>query len=361
LKHNFLVRVIQKKMANIGVLINQPYWHDYVDITINDVLKDNYNPDDKKIPCIILQVKKNENKLLSIYQQGKGQKTGSNAAATTSHYDRLVLFGFRDSTSGGCFAMIFQSSEASSAFFKRFNGVSISKMVGATGYLLEPRYYRKTLTQDSNLPLFETKKAFESFQFENAVPVPLIVDNLTPGDTLFFQLVGVRVLLESVCVQMSKCSGVQCDRLLLPATCTHCCCFQQKVANSVITLNAVVIAQNLDTDEVILKSEFQSWAFTNLCMIITHDSALSSYTEHNERPMRVQIGEVIRYVNQHGGWDITGWARKGKVLDASDQTEGVRNRLSEDIASDHVNPHIVNLVPHNNTQEVKDGVIARRF
>jgi hypothetical protein len=58
-------------MANIGVLINQPYWHDYVDITINDVLKDNYNPDDKKIPCIILQVKKNENKLLSIYQHKK--------------------------------------------------------------------------------------------------------------------------------------------------------------------------------------------------------------------------------------------------------------------------------------------------
>jgi hypothetical protein len=61
--------------------------------------------------------------------------------------------------------MLFQSSEASSAFFKRFNGVSISKMVGATGYLLEPCYYRRTLTQDSNLPLFETKKVFEPFQF----------------------------------------------------------------------------------------------------------------------------------------------------------------------------------------------------
>jgi hypothetical protein len=119
-----------------------------IDITINDVLQDNYNPDDKKIPCIILQVKKNETKLLSIYQQGKGQKSGSNAAATTSHYDRLVLFGFHESTSGGCFAMIFQSLEASSAFFKCFNGVSILKMVGATGYLLEPCYYRRTLTQD---------------------------------------------------------------------------------------------------------------------------------------------------------------------------------------------------------------------
>jgi hypothetical protein len=77
--------------------------------------------------------------------------------------------------------------------------------------------------------------------------------------------------------------------------------------------------------------------------------------------MYVQIGEVIRFVNQHGGWDILGWARKGKVLDASDQMEGVCSQLSEDIASDHVNPHIVNLVPHNNMQEVKDGVIARKF
>ena len=48
-------------------------------------------------------------------------------------------------------------------------------------------------------------------------------------------------------------------------------------------------------------------------------------------------------------------------MDASDQREGVRSRLSEEMASDHVSPHIVNLVPHDNTQEVKDGVIERKF
>jgi hypothetical protein len=331
------------------------------DVSLTEVMTPNFNPDYKRLPCIILQVKKNESKLLSVYQQGRARSFFSGTTQSSSNYDRLILFGYRSSSIGKCFATLYHSSEASKAFFENFQG--LNKLVGVSGYFLEPRFDGKTLTQDSNLPLIDSELSFYPFQFEENIHVPLLPTNMPVGETQFFQLIGVRVLAESLTVHTSKCSGVQCDRLLLPTSSSHCCCFQQKggVSNPPFVLSATIIAQNMEVDEELLKVKFQSWSFTKLCLVISNDMALSCYSKGNLFQFRAAVSQLIHFVNQNGGWDICGWGRRGKIIDAADQSDAGRHRASEDIASDHVNPHIINMVPHNTTEGVQAGIEARKY
>ena len=78
-------------------------------------------------------------------------------------------------------------------------------------------------------------------------------------------------------------------------------------------------------------------------------------------PFQASISESTNFINENGGWDICGWARKGVVVDLSDQREGSVARGSEEIGSDTVNPHIIKMVPHNTSAEVLVGIGERRY
>jgi len=327
---------------------HQQWWEPYIDCTLDDVLQQNFDPTERKLPVIILQVRKNNNKLLSTYQSRDSGKTKtSQYAPFHSSYDRLFLFGYRNSPNGRCFAIIRNSSATSKKLCATFT--SDSTIVGATGYLLEPRYCNRNLTQDSNLPLLEVEEPFIQHQVLQHLSIPLQVDSMAPGETFFFQLVGVKLTLQTPYMCNSDCGGSQCDRLFLPATANQCGCFSIKTS-SIITLQGMAIVKDNNNNEL-LKVNHRSWTFTKLCVAVTTDATLNSYKQQNLRPLRHHIRDLIQYVNNNDGWNICGWARRGAVHDVSDLKDGVKTRISEDIAAEDVSPHIVSIVPYRNTEE----------
>ena len=185
---------VEPAVPNPDALQDQ-WWEDYIPTSIDEVMQPGRLSQDKKLECIILGIKKNDNKLLSFYQRGKTQGDKTSIQATAA-YDRLFLCGATRSVVGSCSVIITHSSQQSVAFLENFPGNQV--VVGRTGYLLEPIYEGKTLTNKGFLPVLDVK---EPFQASNIVQqeVPFSLQSL-PEDTKFFFLSGVRVLCDRVYV-----------------------------------------------------------------------------------------------------------------------------------------------------------------
>jgi hypothetical protein len=335
--------------------VQEQWWEYYVPISIDEVMQPGRLSQEKRLECIILGIKKNDNKLLSFYQRGKTQGDKTSIQATAA-YDRLFLCGATRSVVGSCFVIITHSSQQSAAFLESFTGDQL--VVGRTGYLLEPIYEGKTLTNKGFLPVLDVK---EPFQASNIVQqeVPFSLQSL-PEDTKFFFLSGVRVLCDRAYVVTADCTGVQCDRLYLGGNSKNCGCFKVNV-KARPTFRCTLIVQEVNPDRDVFTVDHRSWSLTELLLVITNDSINAQYEKHNLRAFRQSVNQSFQFINQNGGWDVCGWARKGTVVDASDQRDGVTLRVSEEVGSDYVAPHIIKLVPHNNSNEVLLGIERRRY
>ncbi len=53
--------------------------------------------------------------------------------------------------------------------------------------------------------------------------------------------------------------------------------------------------------------------------------------------LRESIDYLVNYINEHQGWTVVGWSRTGKIRDMSND--------KEDIANEHVNPHLILVYP----------------
>jgi hypothetical protein len=331
------------------------WWENYQPTTFDEVMQPRRLAGDKKLQCILLGMKKNDNKLLSFFQHGKTQKDKS-SIQTTAAYDRLFLFGATRSTVGSCFVIITQSSQESSVFLANFHADEV--VVGRIGYLLEPNYEGKTLTNKGFLPVFDVKEPFVPCTIVQQ-EVPFTQETL-PEDTKFFFLSGVRVLCDRAYVVTADCTGVQCDRQFLGGRSKNCGCFKVNVKPR-LTFKATLIVQQVNPERDIFTVDHRSWSLTELLLVISNDSISAQYEKGNLRPFRNSVHESFRFINDNGGWDVCGWARKGTAVDASDQRDGIAVRGSEEVGSDYVAPHIIRLVPHNNSNEVLLGIERRRY
>jgi hypothetical protein len=332
-----------------------PWWEHYATISIDDVMVEDQVTQYKKLRCIILSMKKNEMKLLSIYSRSRGAGA-SNFMPSTTSYDRMFLFGCLGSRIGKCFVVICETSRKSVEFLRKIPGGNA--IVGQTGFLMEPLYDGRYLTQNSNLPVFDVADPFVPVLFTAEFPCPLNFE-MPMGETKFFNLYGVKVKFENARMMSANCTGIACDRLFLLGKATVCGCFQNKTKPA-LTLQGLVTVEG-DRDFSLKQIKYRSWTLTELCLVVSVDAEVEQFSEENIFPFRTSISESINFINENGGWDICGWARKGVVVDASDQREGSAVRGSEEIGSDTVNPHIIKMVPHNTSTEVLADIQQRRY
>jgi hypothetical protein len=85
---------------------------------------------------------------------------------------------------------------------------------------------------------------------------------------------------------------------------------------------------------------FRSWRFSNL-FFVSLDSMCSLTTDEYEAfqaPMRRDINEMVRLINNRNGWTIVGWHRRG-VLGANEE--------GEELLSNDTTGHISYLMPTN--------------
>lgn len=337
--------------ANELVAPQQPFWNNYQEVSFEDFDDPNHRITATKLTCVLLQVKKHDNKQTSkyaVYQnKGKGQSYFSNTLSVS--YDRMFLFGLVYKR-GFCIALLSQSATASSFLVAKLNHNTSN--IGSTMVILEPKYEGKSLGKNSVLPLIATSRHL--FHTDVAEPFPSPYDlSLSIGQTRYFMLYEMTIALEGLIVVNADCKGVECDRLLQQGRDTKCGCFHSKLL-SPLTIQAIVIVEQ-PPGHIIFSSDFQSYKLTQLLLVTTLESSLSDFEDENLENVRATVNNTITYVNNHGGWNICGWMRLGGVVDAADIKSG------EEVASDTVNPHIVSLTPSNTCAQFSMELTLLRY
>ena len=297
----------------------------YEIVGLTSVLQPNFRCQYKRLPVVVLNIKKSTDKLVSLFNNVKKQKIQT--------YDRIILFGWVGSNKGLCFAVIFTESAAAKFFFE---DIKNSTYIGRAGYLLEPEFDGQFLTSDKKLPiLLVTSK----FYVDNLI-IPNVNINpniIGPGETAFFSYQHKHVDVETCKIVNACCTGVQCDRQS-----SMCSCFNVKST----AMNSLALSGNVYIDDH--KTKFQSFSFMNMLVSINADHSADSFQGNTLIQMRSRIETIKNYVNANGGWTVIGWMRKGVVYDHSDLVDGKAVKQSEMIESDDVSPHIVRIEPTSN-------------
>ncbi len=318
-----------------------PFWHHYTEVSFEDLSDPNHRITSTKLTCVLLQIKKHENKQTSkysIYQnKGKGQSYFSNTLSVS--YDRMFLFGLVYKR-GFCIALLSQTVTASSFLVAKLNQNTSS--IGSTIVILEPKYEEKSLGKNSVLPIIATSRHLFYTNVTEPFPSPYDL-NLSIGQTRYFMLYQVSISLEGLIIINADCKGVQCDRLLQQGKDSKCGCFHSKLL-SPLTVQTIVVVEE-PPGQIAFSSDFQSYKLTQLLLTTTLESSLSEFEDENLENVRATVNNTVTHVNNHGGWNICGWMRLGSVIDAADVKAG------EEVASDTVNPHIISLTPSNTTAE----------
>jgi hypothetical protein len=317
-----------------------PFWHNYREVSFEDLCDPNHRITRTKLTCILLQVKKHDNKQLQKYSvyQNKGRSPSYFSNVLSLSYDRLFLFGLVYKK-GFCMAYLSLTATSSSYFVSKLDHNKSN--IGDVVVLLEPQFDGKSLGKNSTLPLITTERKLLPIDLQEQFPSPFDV-NLSVGQTRYFMLYESIITLEGLVVVNAHCKGIECDRLLLQGKDTQCGCFHNKLL-SPLTIKTVVIVEQ-PRGNILFSCPFQSYKLTQLLLTTTLENSLSEFEDDNLETLRTSVENMITYINDNGGWSVCGWMRLGGVVDASDVKSG------EEVASDTINPHIVSLKPNNNTE-----------
>jgi hypothetical protein len=267
-------------------------------------------------------------------------------------YDRIVLFGDLASTSGNCFAVVFQSNSASAGFF---SSSKQQKGVGWMYYIYEPKVVKETLGSTESVPILEDYT--DAYVLTNEISesvreIPFSQPDA--GHTKFFAYHNKTIKLTHVTVKNDTCmSAYFCDRQKVFMTSSgkaHCGCFSN-VTHVPLVLNSTLDVSIPDINNEqhgLIINNYRSFR-TQQLFIESKDLRAASQTGQSHglncigiseaKRLRSAVNACINYINGHGGWTVIGWIRRGITIDQSDATEN--------IASLHTDPHVSYLLPSN--------------
>jgi hypothetical protein len=189
----------------------QLYWEHFRETSLEELTDPFHRIQNTMLSCVLLQIKKHDNKLSKVplfYSKGKGQST---SFASPILYDRIFLFGVLESTFGNCIMLVSTSSEYSLYLLDKLG--HDTPYIGKTVALIEPNFEGKSLGKEGFLPIVSTQKQLEPLVLTQRYEVPLN-NNLQRGETSFFSLYGMLIELDGAVIIGSDCHGIGCDRLL---------------------------------------------------------------------------------------------------------------------------------------------------
>lgn len=311
---------------------NNEVWQKYENVLLEDILDEDYEPENKRTNAILLNIKVNDsikNKSVSTYSF-KTQKTQAN---TDISYDRIFLFG--SLCTNKCFVIISTTKRNSARILSKFTDASYT--VGQTLVILEPVYQGKTLGKDGNLPILEVQKTFEPFNFSWISQVPY--HEPEEVTTTYFYLKGACIKISLAEMQKSNCSGTLCDRQKNDKSCS--CLY--KSGRGQLVIDCWVKILDTDNNIILEMQNFRSWNFTKLILDKVNASMIvDDFKDEAEVKLRTCIKNIVSYCNRRGGWNISGWMRRGHQIDPVDTPN-----KGEQITAETISPHIIKLSPTN--------------
>ena len=309
--------------------------------------------------AIMLQIRHNsfaadEKKSLlttaSRYAPGLTNAARQRLGGGNKNYDRLALFA-DTSENGRCFAIIFKNSAVAAKFFDHC--IRSQEGVGHAFFLDEPSPVTSTLGSTPSVPIIES--VLKTIPINNPINtliphVPLETPNM--GCTRYFSSHNVTDIkfLNAQFVD-SICLGYFCDRQLCVDNLTtptnaKCGCFYQdrSTAPTIIQVDIVLPCPvSFDQTGKTYITNFRSY---NTSLLFIKKETLKIVENDNSDHLdllRLTIKNIVKYVNDNGGWSYIGWLRTGIVHDISE----TQTAQAENLASTSQTPHLSYLYPTN--------------
>lgn len=315
-----------------------PSYSRYAQVDLRAVLRASYDPEAKRLPAVLLHVKKGETVRGASIYPAKGMKAsqslGFNNEAT---YDRLLLFGCIGS--GNCFVVMTPNARISGSLLQHLSNENMS--VGQTVFLLEPTFDGKTLGKEDMLPIVEVEKPLKPAIFKN-VPERSFVIPVEPGSS-FFYLHHAKVHVSIPIMMHGNCCGYLCDGQPLRGNEKSCGCLFNRGHSPLVLSLGVIVMDSSGDNEIFSMRGFRSWMMTEMFVPdLGLASKLDDFVDEKEVPLRHSIRKVLRHVNAHGGWNVVGWMRRGVQVDAAEKD---KRGGGEEVAAENISPHIIRLTP----------------
>ena len=270
------------------------------EVNVTDFIHSNFlrESEDTYVSGIILTAKRHDRPLQTFRPNvGRVKKTSMD-----SSYDRLVIIG--ELQSAACFAVITTTAQESSSIFRH-----PLLSVGALVHVHEPIFSGLCLGNDRSNPIFEVRRPLElaAHNGMNLRPSPIVINPLTTALTKF-QLNNTQLSFIQTNIASPTCSGVFCDRRIVKSS--NCACIQ-KSAVSAWAISCRIFSTAIDNvEEDPLSGEVLQSLQLNKIFCSTGTLALPA-TDIVVHRLRQCVRNIQQYVNDNGGWLVTGYYKSG--------------------------------------------------
>ena len=266
---------------------------------------------------------------------------------SAANYDRMFVFA--DLTDPpNCFAIFTSSPNESSRFLEHTqDNIGVGRMF----YIIEPDRTTKTLgatcpVVSTTKPLCPLKFSIPSLPMTSAIGYSPMTLPKEPGEMLYFADHNVVIELSRFEVMFNtvSCSGYLCDRAHPVEKNAACGCMftgDQGPCVGEYTLT-IPVPTSISSRSKEYVPKCRSLRTTRL--FFDNLSAFGKQTiekANNRFPaVRKQINDMAKYINEHDGWTIVGWFKRGEVEDQS-------SSQGEKVESSSLTLHVSLLIPTN--------------
>ena len=276
------------------------------------------NREDRFLVAMLLRVKASEsNSTVSLLPTPTSSRVGENylnnqrlkRRKTNASYRRIFFF-LDLLTQGKCFVIFEEDQGDENNYWRDMNARSSSR-VGDIFLITEPHRIESEI--NGHLSVVRTEREF--IPIEMPATMHSFMPTIPDRDTFIGYFLKERqIVLHNIISCDTRCAGTFCDRLYPRVS--PCGCYQRTNNQSHVLKQDIEFNGGLGGTECLVTCS--SLRFSELLF----SSALPFNTSNNTNiipklpQLRVALRLLVTYVNQNGGWTISGWFRQGTVREA---------------------------------------------
>lgn len=299
-------------------------------ISIDELMGDNPRLRNTVMFLILLRVvAPNMNSDMNPYTVKNFKK--KNFTSTKNNYSRLFLCLDKNSPSGQT-VYIGEGRGIGVNLWSKVASVRDNGTIGIGTMLVlySPRPITKLLANET--PIIETNSSLQ-VDTKRRLLEQIVIDFSVPEQTTRgFILNNAKLEIKMIEVVKTNCSGYFCDKqrsIEILKTDKKCGCYTMRGMGSNLAIVHVVKIVHEALYEDLQVDDFSSMKFSLLYLseYFPKSTRRISYdVTNNEEELYDAIDQIVAFYNEHGGFTVAGWYKRGEIDDfVTDKTEKVSN------------------------------------
>ena len=284
-------------------------------VTLCDVLHPNFarDVDDKFIMGRILNIKRSDKQPLPFHQTKGFGGNAKRKYQCDSNYDRIITVAELNNRSA--FVIITRTAQESA---RLLHSVDDNLHIGCVVQVLEPVFSNRFLGTDTSNPILEVDLPFVAQPIQADIAVNVVDDGHSNG-TFHFSLPPIPLRFTKAMLAHPTCSGLLCDRRSMKTSC--CCVETEPQSGFAISVRMMADGEVAENHPLKFGETVQSFSLSKI--FIASPTFLCLASNIPQVGLRAAVREVQNYVNQNGGFTVSGWYKCGT------SQEDTVNRVSE--------------------------------